>query len=64
MLVSLLFGMIDALKGSGLGEYLPDAVARLPLSEQGLAWLIPSLATLFVAFIVDRVLAKRSEALA
>jgi LIVCS family branched-chain amino acid:cation transporter len=64
MLVSLLFGMVDAFKGAGFGEYLPAAFAQLPLSEQGLAWLIPALITLFVAFVVDRVMGKRSEALA
>lgn len=64
MLVSLVFGMVDALKGAGLGDYLPAAAAHLPLSEQGLAWLIPSLITLFGAFVVDRMMGKRSEALA
>ncbi|WP_296186934.1 branched-chain amino acid transport system II carrier protein [Pseudomonas sp. UBA1879] len=64
MLVSLLFGTVDAIKGAGFGEYLPDAMAHLPLSEQGLAWLIPSLITLFGAVVVDRMLGKRNEALA
>ncbi|QKF52524.1 branched-chain amino acid transport system II carrier protein [Pseudomonas graminis] len=64
MLVAFLIGVVDAVKGSALGGYVPDALAHLPLSEQGLAWLIPSLITLFVAFVVDRVLGKRSEALA
>jgi len=64
MLVSLVFGMVDALKGAGLGDYLPAAAAHLPLSEQGLAWLIPALITLLGAFVVDRMIGKRSEALA
>ncbi|TDV57037.1 LIVCS family branched-chain amino acid:cation transporter [Pseudomonas graminis] len=64
MLVAFLIGAVDAVKGSALGVYLPDALAHLPLSEQGLAWLIPSLITLFAAFVVDRVLGKRGEALA
>jgi LIVCS family branched-chain amino acid:cation transporter len=64
MLVAFLIGVVDAVKGSALGGYVPDALAHLPLSEQGLAWLIPSLITLFVAFVVDRMLGKRSEALA
>ncbi|WP_424823348.1 hypothetical protein, partial [Pseudomonas viridiflava] len=33
-------------------------------SEQGLAWLIPSVITLAGAIIVDRIKGKRSEALA
>lgn len=64
MAVAFLIGAVDAVKGSALGVYLPDALAHLPLSEQGLAWLIPSLITLFIAFVVDRMLGKRSEALA
>ena len=62
MLVAFLIGAVDAVKGSALGVHLPDALAHLPLSEQGLAWLIPSLITLAVAFVVDRLLGKRSEA--
>ena len=64
MLVAFLIGVVDAVKGSAWGEHLPDALAHLPLSEQGLAWLIPSLITLLGAFVVDRLLGKRSEALA
>ncbi|MCV4341382.1 branched-chain amino acid transport system II carrier protein [Pseudomonas capsici] len=64
MLVSLLFGIIDAVKGAGLAEYLPGVLANLPLSEQGLAWLVPSVITLFGAVVFDRIAGKRSEALA
>jgi LIVCS family branched-chain amino acid:cation transporter len=64
MLVSLLFGIIDALKGAGLGEHLPQVVAHLPLSDQGLAWLVPACFTLIVAFVCDRLLGKRSEVMA
>jgi LIVCS family branched-chain amino acid:cation transporter len=64
MLVAFLIGVVDAVKGSAWGGYLPDALAHLPLSEQGLAWLVPSLITLLGAFAVDRMLGKRSEALA
>lgn len=64
MLVSFAFGVVDAVKGSGLGGYLPHAMAHLPLSEQGLAWLIPSLITLFAAFVIDRAMGKREQALA
>lgn len=64
MLVSFVFGTIDAVKGAGFADVLPDALAHLPLSEQGLAWLIPSLIMLFAAFVVDRMLGRRDEALA
>jgi len=39
-------------------------LANLPLSEQGLAWLVPSVMILVVAVAVDRMLGKRSEAIA
>jgi LIVCS family branched-chain amino acid:cation transporter len=63
MLVSFIFGMIDALKGAGLADWMPQ-LAHLPLSEQGLAWLVPSVMTLVVAVVCDRMLGKRSEAIA
>ncbi|MNG40770.1 Branched-chain amino acid transport system 2 carrier protein [compost metagenome] len=56
--------MVDALKGTTLAHLLPDALAHLPLSEQGLAWLVPSVATLAVAVVCDRMLVKPREALA
>ena len=45
---------------------VPDLVHRRAVSEgaQGLAWLVPSLMMLVVAFVVDRALGKPSEALA
>ena len=55
---------IDALKGAGLAGWMPTQLANLPLSEQGLAWLVPSLMTLVVAVVIDRMLGKRSEAIA
>ncbi|TDV72082.1 branched-chain amino acid transport system II carrier protein [Pseudomonas sp. LP_7_YM] len=64
MLMSLLVGIIDATKAAGYSENLPRILTDLPLSEQGLAWLIPSLLTLFAAFLVDQVLHQRSKAIA
>ncbi|CAK9890350.1 MULTISPECIES: branched-chain amino acid transport system II carrier protein [Pseudomonas] len=64
MLVSLLFGMIDAIKGTALANELPEILAHLPLSEQGLAWLVPSVVTLGVAVLCDRMLGKPREVLA
>jgi len=64
MLVSLIFGLIDALKGTGLKAYLPEIVNQLPLSEQNLAWLVPSVATLAVVFVIDLMLGKPRHVLA
>ncbi|OOW02624.1 branched-chain amino acid transport system II carrier protein [Pseudomonas sp. MF6396] len=64
MAVSLLFGVIDALKGANLAGWLPESLAHLPLSEQGLAWLVPSVAMLAVAVVLDRMLGKPREAVA
>jgi LIVCS family branched-chain amino acid:cation transporter len=63
MLTAFVCGLIDALKGAGFAEHMPRMLADLPLSEQGLAWLVPSVIVLVVAFICDRLLGKRSEAL-
>ena len=64
MLVSFLFGLIDALKGAGLADWMPTQLTHLPLAEQGLAWLVPCFFTLVIAVACDRLLGKRSEALA
>ncbi|MNO62871.1 Branched-chain amino acid transport system 2 carrier protein [compost metagenome] len=64
MAVSLLLGVIDALKGAGLDQWMPQWLTHLPLTEQGLAWLIPSVATLALMVGIDRLLGKPSEALA
>jgi len=51
-------------QGAGLAGWMPTQLSHLPLSEQGLAWLVPSVIVLVVAVICDRLLGKRSEALA
>ncbi|MFC4864105.1 branched-chain amino acid transport system II carrier protein [Pseudomonas sp. JS3066] len=61
MLVSLLFGLIDALKGAELAGWMPQWLSHLPLSEQGLAWLLPAVAALAVASFCDRLLGKPVE---
>ena len=57
-------GLIDALKGAGLADGLPSQLAHLPLSEQGLAWLVPSVIVLAVAVVFARILGKPAQALA
>lgn len=54
MLVSLLFGILDAIKTTHFAEILPGFVTHLPLANQGLAWLPPSLATLVLVAFYDR----------
>ncbi|MDD0974053.1 branched-chain amino acid transport system II carrier protein [Pseudomonas fontis] len=61
MAVSLVFGVIDALKGAGLDAWLPTWMAHLPLSEQGLAWLVPSVVVLAFAALFDLVAGKTRE---
>ncbi|HBV40585.1 MAG TPA: branched-chain amino acid transport system II carrier protein, partial [Erwinia sp.] len=58
MLVSLIFGIIDGIKTTAFKEVLPAFTANLPLAEQGLAWLPPSLAMLVVVAICDRVMGR------
>ncbi|QAX81981.1 branched-chain amino acid transport system II carrier protein [Candidatus Pseudomonas adelgestsugas] len=64
MLVSFVFGCIDALKSADLVDWIPTHLWLLPLSEQGSAWLVPSLITLFIAVVVDRVLGKSNRYIA
>ncbi|MDV5355446.1 branched-chain amino acid transporter carrier protein BrnQ [Kosakonia sp. SMBL-WEM22] len=54
MFISLLFGILDGVKASAFAEHLPLWTQRLPLAEQGLAWLLPSLVMVVLAAIWDR----------
>ncbi|WJN57480.1 branched-chain amino acid transport system II carrier protein [Pseudomonas sp. SO81] len=54
MLVALLFGLVDAVHAAGFGAHLPMLLKHLPLAEQGLGWLVPSVLTLIAALIFDR----------
>ncbi|MEI2266527.1 branched-chain amino acid transport system II carrier protein [Erwinia sp. CGal63] len=58
MLVSLIFGLIDGVKTTAFKDVLPAFTANLPLSEQGLAWLPPSLAMLVVVIVCDRMMGR------
>ncbi|MGE8498293.1 MAG: branched-chain amino acid transport system II carrier protein [Pseudomonas sp.] len=64
MLVATLFGIVDGLKTAGLDAWLPQWLSNLPLSEQGLAWLLPAAAMLAMASVYDRLRGKPMEALA
>ena len=52
-LVAFIFGVFDGLKVAGLE--LPELLQNLPLSEQNMAWLIPSLIVLVIAAVIDRI---------
>jgi len=55
MLVSLLFGIIDAIKASSFVSMLPAWCDHLPLAAQGLAWLPPSVVVWVAVAIYDRI---------
>ena len=54
MFISLMFGIIDGIKSSAFAAILPAWTARLPLAEQGLAWLMPTAVMAILAVIWDR----------
>lgn len=54
MLVSLLFGIIDGIKASPISTILPAWAERLPLSDEGLAWLLPTVAMVIITVIWDK----------
>lgn len=61
MLVSLLFGILDAIKASVFSNMLPKWAEYLPLADQGLAWLPPSLLIMVVLGFYDRLYCQRKE---
>lgn len=54
MFISLIFGILDGIKASAIGDVLPAWTQRLPLAEQGLAWLMPTVVMVVTAVIWDR----------
>ncbi|MDU1456922.1 MAG: branched-chain amino acid transport system II carrier protein, partial [Klebsiella sp.] len=54
MFISLMFGIIDGIKASAFADIMPSWTARLPLAEQGLAWLMPTAVMVILAVIWDR----------
>lgn len=53
--IALLFGIIDGIKVAELDTYLPEILKHLPLAEQNLAWLIPSLIVFVLSLLNDKV---------
>ena len=62
MLVSLMFGVIDAVKASSFHGLLPGWTGDLPWSAQGLAWLPPTLAMGIIVAFYDRFGTRREVA--
>ena len=52
--VAFIFGIIEAVKATGFNEYLPVFIQHLPLNQQNLAWLLPSLIVLVVTTAIDQ----------
>ncbi|MEK5762156.1 branched-chain amino acid transport system II carrier protein [Acinetobacter junii] len=52
--VAFIFGIIEAVKAAGFNEYLPVFIQHLPLNQQNLAWLLPSLIVLVVTTAIDQ----------
>ena len=52
--IAFLFGIVEAIKAAGFTQQLPQFIDHLPLSEQNLAWLLPSCVVLMIAIAIDR----------
>jgi LIVCS family branched-chain amino acid:cation transporter len=46
----------DALEAAGMTQWPFTMTRQLPLHNQGLAWLLPVLAVMFVAAAIDRLI--------
>lgn len=52
--VAFIFGIFEGIRVSPFQNYLPEFLNALPLSQQNLAWLIPSIVVLFICIIIDK----------
>lgn len=59
MLVTLIFGVADALAAAGFASWVPELFNRLPFAEQQMGWLLPSSMVVLLLFALDRYLAHK-----
>lgn len=59
--LAFVFGLADAVKQIGFESSLPSFYSKLPLSAQGLSWLLPALALGIVCTIIDFYFGKREK---
>ncbi|KAA8731605.1 branched-chain amino acid transport system II carrier protein [Acinetobacter qingfengensis] len=52
--IALIFGIIDGLKVAGFSDKLPQVLQNLPLNQENLAWLMPSLIIFVICFMIDK----------
>lgn len=62
--VALVFGVLDGIGAAGFKSWIPGFVAQLPLADQSLGWLLPVLAVLLVAAVLDRLLGAKAPQVA
>jgi len=62
MAVTLVFGVVDGLAAAGFNEWVPALFTQLPLAGQSMGWMLPVLATLLLAVVVDRLLGSSKSA--
>lgn len=55
MAVAMVFGLFDGLEAGGLHDWVPAFMHSMPLSEQHLDWIFPSVLALVVTIIIARV---------
>ncbi len=61
MLVTLVFGVADALSAAGFTEWVPELFNRLPLAQQQMGWLVPALVVVLTLTAVDRYSARNQQ---
>ena len=54
MLVTLVFGVADALSAAGFAQWVPELFSRLPLAQQQMGWLVPAVVVALLLTVVDR----------
>lgn len=52
--IAFLFGIIEGIKSAGFTSSLPSFITSLPLSEEGMAWVLPALVVCIIATLVDK----------
>lgn len=61
-IVGTICGLFDAFKSQGLDHLIPSFYAKMPLYNQGLAWMVPCTFLIILFYLIDRFYVRRRPA--
>ncbi len=60
--IAFLFGILEGIKVTNFAHILPSFIDHLPLTEQNLAWLLPSSVICLIFIVIDQIVLNKKTA--